>query len=57
MSKWIETKDGRIIDAHYIDEKGVSGYLIREDEIKLKYGEMVFIDKKEIKEDELLFLR
>lgn len=57
MSKWIETKDGRIIDAHYIDEKGVSGYLIREDEIKLKYGEMVFVDKKEIKEDELLFLR
>ena len=54
MSKWMETKDGEIIDVHYIDKNHVVGYLIKEDDIKLKYGEMVYLDKKEIKEDDLL---
>ena len=54
MSKWMETKDGRIVDVHYMDENSVSGYLIKEEDFELKYGEIVHLDKKEIKEDDLL---
>ena len=50
MSKWMETKDGRIIDVHYVGKTSVVGFLIKEDDFKLRYGEIIEVDKSNVVE-------
>lgn len=50
MSKWMETKDGRIIEVHYVGKTSVVGFLIKEDDFKLRYGEIIEVNKSEVVE-------
>lgn len=54
MSKWMETKDGRLIDVNLVDEEFVYGREILEDDFKLHYGDYVKVKKEEVVEDDLL---
>ena len=52
MSRWVETKDGKIVDVYTETETFAAGREVLMNEPKLKYGEEIVIDKKDIKEIE-----
>lgn len=57
MSVWVETKSGEIIDVCYVGTETICGHLIREDDFKLKYGEMVVRWKSEVVDDDVASLQ
>ena len=57
MSIWVETKDGRIVDIRSIGEEYVYGFVIKENDFKLKWGDFAIVKKDEVKEDDVALLQ
>lgn len=48
MSEWVTTKDGRLLDVHEISENYVYGFLILENDFKLRVGDPITVKKSEV---------
>lgn len=49
--KWVETKDGRIIQVEEMTDDSVIGILIDKSGFKLRYGERVIISRDKLVDD------